>query len=257
VEQPETQSRAVNVVLAIPDELLENYRVVDFVDKKLGAVHRDLRRALKAELMKHRLPTQILLQRVSEAAEGATNVDHRSRCAWNLFTGLYFKAGGIPWAPSGLQAGTCYVGISFYRPLGDKTGRVRTSVAQAFDEHGEGIVLRGQDFAWDESQFGRSPHLDRDSAFALVDMVLRPYSVAWPDENAALHHWEALAGKISELESLSVDEALIRLVDWIDTAEAIRSEAEIGGVQFEPPSGVHLDMWRRAIRQFREMAELT
>lgn len=164
------------VVLAIPDELLENYRVVDFVDKELGAVHRDLRRAMKAELMKHRLPTQILLQRVSEAAAGAVNVDHKSRCAWNFFTGLYFKAGGIPWAPSGLQAGTCYVGISFYRPLGDKTGRVRTSVAQAFDEHGEGIVLRGQDFAWDESQYGRSPHLDHDSAFALVDMVLRRYS---------------------------------------------------------------------------------
>lgn len=84
-----------------------------------------------------------------------------------------------------------------------------------------------------------------------------PYSVTWPDRSAALHHWEALAAKIGELESLSVDEALIRLVDWIDTAEAIRSEAELGGVQFEPPSGDHLDMWRRAIRQFREMAELT
>ncbi|MEQ9617084.1 MAG: hypothetical protein RLN60_03520 [Phycisphaerales bacterium] len=84
-----------------------------------------------------------------------------------------------------------------------------------------------------------------------------PYSVTWPDERAALHHWEALAARIIELESLTVDDALIRLVDWIDTAEAIRSEAEIAGVQFEPPSGVHLDMWRRAIRRFREMAELT
>jgi hypothetical protein len=83
-----------------------------------------------------------------------------------------------------------------------------------------------------------------------------PYSVAWPDETAALHHWEALAARISELEPLAVDDALVRLVDWIDTAEAARSEAEIAGVQFEPPSGDHLDMWRRAIHQFREMAEL-
>lgn len=82
------------------------------------------------------------------------------------------------------------------------------------------------------------------------------YSVAWPDERAALHHWDALSASISELEPLTVDDALTRLEDWIETAEAIRSEAEIRGVQFEPPSGDHLDMWRRAISQFREMAEL-
>ena len=163
------------IVLAIPDAMLEKYRVVDFVDVKLGAVHRDLRRALKADLMKYRIPTQILLQRVAEAAPGARNVDHRSRCAWNLFTGLYFKAGGVPWSPSALEAGTCFVGISFYRPLGENSSRIRTSVAQAFDEHGEGIVLRGQDFAWDEQQFGKAPHLDRESARALVQMVLRRY----------------------------------------------------------------------------------
>lgn len=164
------------VVLALPDAILAESRVVDFVDPDLGAVHRDLRRALKAKLMAHRLPTQILLQRVAEAQPGARDVDHKSRCAWNFFTGLYFKTGGIPWAPSGLREGTCYVGISFYRPLGDKTGRIRTSVAQAFDEHGQGIVLRGQDFAWDQQQFGKSPHLDRELAYALVEMVLRRYA---------------------------------------------------------------------------------
>ena len=162
-------------VLALPDELYDFYKAVDFVDAELGAVHRDLRRALKAELMRHRIPTQILLQRVSEASPGARDVDHKSRCAWNFFTGLYLKSGGVPWAPTGLRPGSCYVGISFYRPLGDGSGRIRTSVAQAFDEHGDGIVLRGQDFAWDESRFGSSPHLDSEAAHALIEMVLRRY----------------------------------------------------------------------------------
>jgi len=163
------------IVLALPESVVDDLRVVDFVDANQGAVHRDLRRALKAELMRYRLPTQILLQRVAEAGPGAKNVDHKSRCAWNFFTSLYFKAGGIPWVPTGLRPGTCYVGISFYRPLGEG-GRLRTSVAQAFDEHGQGIVLRGQDFAWDERQYGNAPHLDRDKAFALIDMVLRRYT---------------------------------------------------------------------------------
>lgn len=83
-----------------------------------------------------------------------------------------------------------------------------------------------------------------------------PFSVAWPDETASLHHWEALAARIGALELLTVDEALIQLLDWIESAEALRSEAHVSGVQFEPPSGDHLDMWKRAIRQFREMAEL-
>ena len=64
-------------------------------------------------------------------------------------------------------------------------------------------------------------------------------------------------GKLNEIESLTVSDALTTLSDWIETAETIRNEAVSLGVQFEPPSGDHLDMWRRAISQFREMTELT
>ena len=51
--------------------------------------------------MRHKVVTQILLQPVSEAEEGARNVDPASKVAWNLFTSLYFKAGeyrGARWA---------------------------------------------------------------------------------------------------------------------------------------------------------------
>lgn len=82
------------------------------------------------------------------------------------------------------------------------------------------------------------------------------YSVPWSNETAALHHWAALASKISEIEPMAVEDALATISDWIETAETIRSEAELLGVEFEPPSGDHLDMWRRAISQFRDMAEL-
>ncbi len=84
-----------------------------------------------------------------------------------------------------------------------------------------------------------------------------PYSVPWADRDAALHHWAALATRINEIEAMTVEDALATLSDWIDTAEAIRGDAERLGVQFEPPSGDHLDMWRRAIEQFRDMTELT
>ena len=58
------------VVLALPDSLLEHCKTVDFTHAQLGPVHRDFRRVLKSLAMKYRLPTQILLQRTSEAKRG-------------------------------------------------------------------------------------------------------------------------------------------------------------------------------------------
>jgi hypothetical protein len=79
-------------------------------------------------------------------------VDHKAVRAWNLFTGMYFKVDGIPWVPSGLDSETCYVGVAFYKPNGTKA-TLRASLAQAFDDRGEGFVLRGREFEWDDPDF--------------------------------------------------------------------------------------------------------
>jgi hypothetical protein len=163
------------VVLALPRTLVKATGKVDYFDKQAGQIHRDLRRAVKAIAMRHRLPTQILLQRTTEAEAGSQQVDHRSKCAWNAFTGLYYKAGGIPWMPSGLADGTSYVGISFHRVPGSKNVSYFTGLAQAFDEKGNGLVLRGQDFVWDIAKHGNSPHLPGALAEELVTLVLKRY----------------------------------------------------------------------------------
>lgn len=163
------------VVLALPQELVKANGKVDYFSKEDGEVHRDLRRALKAQAMKYRLPTQILLQRTTEAAPDSKSVDHKSKCAWNVFTGLYYKSGGVPWMPTGLNTDTCYVGISFHRAQGSKRSSYFTGLAQAFDEQGNGLVLRGQDFVWDVSQHGASPHLPANLAEELVSFVLKRY----------------------------------------------------------------------------------
>jgi hypothetical protein len=163
------------VVLSLPKDLVKAYGKVDYFDKQEGNVHRDLRRAIKAIAMKYRLPTQILLQRTTEAAPNSKDVDHRSKCAWNFFTGLYYKSGGIPWMPSGLSGGTCYVGISFHRVPGSKNFSYFTGLAQAFDEQGNGLVLRGQDFVWDVSKHGNSPHMPAPLAEELISLVLKRY----------------------------------------------------------------------------------
>lgn len=93
---------------------------------------------------------------------------------------------------------------------------------------------------------------DYDGDFSTIP----PYSVSWPPREAALHHWQALSARIAAIESLTVDAATSKLFDWIDSAETLRIEAERRGVEFEPPSGRHLEQWRLGINQFREMVEI-
>jgi len=50
------------IVIAMSDEIVSRCGTADYTSRETGAVHRDLRRALKAIAMKYRIPTQILQQ---------------------------------------------------------------------------------------------------------------------------------------------------------------------------------------------------
>jgi hypothetical protein len=162
------------VVFAIPPDLYDLCRVVDYIDSTGQGVHRDLRRAFKVLAMKHEKPTQIVRDRTTTDEVVNRQVDHKSVRAWNLFTGMCFKVDGIPWSPCGLDHETCYVGISFFRPRGEES-LLRASVAQAFDDQGEGFVLRGREFQWDEEKDGKTPHLPEDVAKDLIERVVARY----------------------------------------------------------------------------------
>ena len=161
------------IVLVLTEELYRKCRVAEYTEEKTR-IHRDLRRAFKAMAMRHNAPTQILLETTTGLVSTTRKMDHQAKIAWNLFTGMYFKVDGLPWGPTGLPGGSCLVGVSFYRPLGDRSN-LRTSVVQAFDENGEGLILRGHKFVWNADEKGRSPHLSARFASELVDMVLDRY----------------------------------------------------------------------------------
>lgn len=213
------------VVVALPKGLYRKCRVANYRDRHLGDVHRDLRRAFKSTAMRYRLPTQLLLEattaeEVLKTVDGLRRKkDYPSEIAWDFFTALYFKAGGFPWGPIGLQPGSCYIGISFYHPLGSNLKTMRTSLIQAFDEHGDGLVLRGHEFTWDSKKEGsNSPHLTDEQAFALVEMALDRYqeemrqtpqrvvvhktSRYWPAEEKGFK--EALRNRVSRFDLVSL-----------------------------------------------------
>jgi hypothetical protein len=213
------------VALVISDEMLRRCGVADYFDKTDGSVHRDLRRAVKAAAMTYRIPTQLIRQAVIEGRDPTPP----AKIAWNFFTGLYHKAGGYPWVPSGLAPGTCFVGISFYRPLGSRNNTLQTSLVQAFDEHGEGLILRGHEFEWDaEKEGSKAPHLSEEQSGQLIDLILARYekeigtrptrvvvqksSRYWPAERAGFG--DALQRRVSRYDLIALDgrQSHVRLI---------------------------------------------
>jgi hypothetical protein len=142
----------------------------------------DFHHLLKARAMKLKKPTQIILpmtydnakrrQQKRDALKPRRLQDEATR-AWNLYTALYYKAGGVPWRliRDSKQPSVCYVGVSFYKTLDGS--KMMTSTAQIFNERGEGVILRGgvAEISADDKQ----PHLQGSDAFALLGRSLDAY----------------------------------------------------------------------------------
>ena len=165
------------IFIVLTEDIYERFRSVDTVDPISGSevVTRNFRRALKAHLMKYQKPTQIIRESTTGYTTEDRGMEDLATCAWNIFTGMYFKVGGLPWGPVDLAPTTCFVGVSFFRPLGEPSF-MRASIAQAFNEHGEGLVLRGQKFQWDD-ELGKSPHMPANLAEQLVRETLERYEI--------------------------------------------------------------------------------
>ena len=132
----------------------------------------NIHHALKAHAMGTGLPTQMVWQSTLNVSD--QNQDPAT-VAWNLFTALYYKGGRIPWNLESIPAGTCFVGISFYKEAPVPRALMQTSLAQVFSGHGEGIVLKGGRAQFDETKGDRKPHLSKDDAKSLLEQALRTY----------------------------------------------------------------------------------
>ncbi len=129
---------------------------------------------LKAKAMMLQAPTQFIRPYTLDKLFGVDKgrLQDSATVAWNLAVGLYYKAGGRPWKLAAIPAGTCFVGISFYKEKEVFGGGIGTSLAQVFTPEGEGLILRGERFAWPK---GKEPHLTHDAAKRLIERVVKAY----------------------------------------------------------------------------------
>lgn len=133
---------------------------------------RDFRRALKAVAMRFEVPIQIV--RTNALLDLRDNESPGVR-AWNLCTGLYYKAGGIPWRIRARGPETCFVGVTFHHLRTTKREIVFSSLAQAYSSNGEGFTLKGSTL--DPPAGGRrTPHMTSHQSQALGEKVVKEYT---------------------------------------------------------------------------------
>lgn len=189
------QNRTVDVIVCVvPDSLYSKVAVEDGLEKnetvedspekgelevesdddedEFNELEANFRRMLKARTMSLGRPIQIVREHslgldVADQQDGATK-------AWNFCTALYYKSGQtIPWklVRDANRPSACAVGISFYRSRDRQT--LNTSLAQIFDELGNGLILRGTSVQQDK--LDRRPYLSTEQAADLVERALSEY----------------------------------------------------------------------------------
>lgn len=145
---------------------------------------KNFRRLLKAKSMQYGIPIQLVRDRI---AKPTAEMQDPASIAWNFFTALYYKSSGTPWAliRKDMSETTCYAGVSFYKSRDRKT--TQTSIAQIFNELGNGVILRGEEIAMQKND--NTPHLTSEQAFNLLSISLQEYhdAVKQPPKRLVLH----------------------------------------------------------------------
>lgn len=191
------------IVLALTPAILEKAHAV----RLSGNFFLNFRRAIKARAMQWGVPIQLL--RYGTATGKGNDLQEPATRAWNFCTAQYYKTEGVPWRPTTLRDNTCYIGISFFvaQDISERL-TMRSSVAQAFDYLGQGLVLRGDPFEWDEEKLGRTPHLTKTAARQLIKDTLNEYVrvKGIPPSRVVIHKtsqfWGAEHGLHNELDGL-------------------------------------------------------
>lgn len=144
------------------------------------SVHLDFHDMLKSRSLTLASPIQFIRPstyddsvKVSSSTGRKRKLQDPATRAWNFYTALYYKAGGTPWRLLRKVScfESCFVGISFFQTINRQ--QTHTSVAQVFNERGEGMILRGGEATI--SKDDRQPHLSEGDMKSLLLTSLRAF----------------------------------------------------------------------------------
>ncbi|MBK0401803.1 hypothetical protein I5M27_02335 [Adhaeribacter sp. BT258] len=158
--------------LIIPAKVYDKFSSVRYH----GNHYFNLRRYLKAQLISipNSIPVQIILEDTLTGKK--KSLQDLSMQAWNFIVANYYKTSATPWTLTLKDKHTCFIGISFHKVLDSDSNVLRSSIAQAFDYEGKGVIFIGKQFEWNSKLTNTAaPHLTHDYAQDLIKKVLLEY----------------------------------------------------------------------------------
>ncbi|MDA8047540.1 MAG: hypothetical protein M0Z30_20295 [Actinomycetota bacterium] len=230
------------ILCARPDDLEDHelspqaeHESLDSASIEVESQAVDFRDLLKARLLATSPPLQLIRSSTWDPSRAKLTQSGRHRGsprqmqdeatrAWNIHTALYYKAGGTPWrlVRRSSDLSTLYVGVSFFHTT-DRDS-VHTSVAQVFNERGDGVVVRGGPAA--RRKDDRQPHLSEDDAYGLLSEALAVYRRehrTFP-ARVALHKTSEFDDAEVRGFEAAVDAFAIEHIDlvWVQSSEKLR-----------------------------------
>jgi len=136
----------------------------------------DFRRQLKARVMPHDIPIQIVRESTldinDQVRKGERGTNPLSDRLWNIGTALFYKCGRKPWRTPWARDGVCYVGLAYRQS--ERDNRTACCAAQMFLDSGDGIVFVGEFGPW-YSEEKKEFHLTADAAEKLLAGTIQTY----------------------------------------------------------------------------------
>ena len=225
------QNRHVDVIVCVIPESL--YNVISSeetpheqtLDNETNSYFElNFRRALKAKAMSLGKPLQLIRQ-VSLHDTTVSGQQDSATKAWNFCTAIYYKSGPtIPWKleQDKTRPTSCAVGLSFYRSRDRQT--LGTSLAQIFDELGNGLILRGTPVEIDKND--RIPRLTTQQSYDLLSTALDEYRVALKTYPARVVIHKSANFSNNELEGLELAAQNVD-IDTVDFVTVMDSQLRL------------------------------
>ncbi|HEX8364566.1 MAG TPA: hypothetical protein VF603_04695 [Allosphingosinicella sp.] len=136
---------------------------------------------LKAKLLGVEAVSQIVRQTtlaptdyLNQFGQPIRKLQDDATVAWNLTTGIYYKAGAKPWTLADIREGVCYIGLVFKKTNSPADDSEACCGAQMFLHTGEGIVFKGAVGSWGSGRLGEF-HLTSDKASDIVERCIAAY----------------------------------------------------------------------------------
>lgn len=241
------QNRPVDVIVCVIPESL--YKLISTneagpLEESLEssvevAAEFNFRRALKAKSMYLGKPLQ-LIRAVSFENNRKGQQDDATK-AWNFCTALYYKAGPrVPWKllSDDDRPSSCAVGIAFYRSRDRQV--LNTSLAQIFDELGNGLILRGTPI--DMNRDDRVPHINANQAYDLLTAALNEYRVALRNYPARIVVHKSSNYSDEEVEGLTRAAKDLR-IDSVDLVTIMDAQLRLfRDGNYPPYRGTHIGL---------------